>query len=255
MEYQNQASVSKEPNIFFKLAHPGRFLSWSGVLLPYMFGLSMMTLLVGLYYAFFNSPADFQQGDTVRIMYIHVPSAYLGMACFGLMALSALGSLVWRHPMADVAMKAAAPIGMIFTGLALATGALWGQATWGTWWQWDGRMTSTLILFLMYLGIVALWRAVDVPQRAAKLVAILTLIGSLNLPVIHYSVQWWNSLHQGSSVLTGKIAEPFLIPLLIMLLGFTLFFVALHMLNMRAEIYCRRANAMQKRAMLGDNND
>ena len=154
---------------------------------------------VGLYLGF-TAPEDFQQGITVRIMYIHVPFAWLAMMCYTLMALAALGTLVWRHPLADVALKSAAPIGAVFTALALATGSIWGKPMWGTWWVWDARLTSVFVLFLMYLGILALTRAIDDPAKSARAAAIITLVGFINIPIIKFSVDWWNTLHQPASV-------------------------------------------------------
>ena len=160
---------------------------------------AVLLLAVGLYLGF-TAPEDFQQGITVRIMYIHVPFAWLSMMCYSLMALSALGTLVWRHPLADVALKAAAPIGAVFTALALVTGSIWGKPMWGTWWVWDARLTSVFVLFLMYLGILALTRAIDDPAKSARAAAIITLVGFINIPIIKFSVDWWNTLHQPASV-------------------------------------------------------
>ena len=158
----------------------------------------------------YGAPDDYQQGATVKIMFIHVPSAWLGMFCWTLMSVAALGTLVWRHPLADVAAKAAAPIGAAFTFLCLVTGSLWGRPMWGTYWVWDARLTSVLVLFLMYLGVIALWRTVEDPSRAARAVAILTLVGAINLPIIKFSVDWWNTLHQPASVfrLGGPTIDP-----------------------------------------------
>ena len=155
---------------------------------------------VGLYLAY-GAPDDYQQGATVKIMFMHVPSAWLGMFGWALMSVAALGTLVWRHPLADVAAKAAAPIGAAFTFLCLVTGSLWGRPMWGTYWVWDARLTSVLVLFLMYLGVIALWRTVEDPSRAARAAAILTLVGAINLPIIKFSVDWWNTLHQPASVI------------------------------------------------------
>src|SRR6266498_4162222 len=173
------------------LANPTRFLAYSGRILPWLAALTGLGLIVGLSLSFFVAPPDYQQGEMVRVMFIHVPFALLSMACFGLMSLASLGTLVWRHPLADVATKSAAPVGAAFTFLALVTGSLWGRPMWGTYWEWDARLTSVLILFLMYLGIMALWRAVDDPSRAARAAAILTLVGAINLPIIKFSVDWW----------------------------------------------------------------
>ena len=164
--------TSLPTNWFSRLAHPGVFLSWSRVLVMPLIVVTIILFGIGLWYAFFNSPPDYQMGETVRIMYIHVPNAWLSQMVYGLMAVSAIGSLVWRHPMADVSMKAAAPLGAAFTGLALFTGSLWGRPTWGTFWEWDGRMTSTLVLFLMYLGLVALWRTFEGQSRGTRIIAV-----------------------------------------------------------------------------------
>lgn len=215
--------------------------------MPWLAGLSALTLAAGLYLAF-TAPEDFQQGITVRIMYIHVPFAWLAMMCYSLMALSALGTLVWRHPLADVSLKAAAPIGAVFTALALVTGSIWGKPMWGAWWVWDARLTSVFVLFLMYLGIIALTRALDDPARAARAAAIITLVGFINIPIIKFSVDWWNTLHQPASVmrLDGPTIHPSLLwPLLVMALGFTLLFFALHLSAMRTEILRRRVMAMR----------
>jgi heme exporter protein C len=233
---------------FADLANPTRYLSFSGRLLPFLWGTALVGLAVGLYLAFFVAPADYQQGETVRIMYIHVPSAWLSMFGYALMAIAALGTLVWRHPLADVAAKSIAPIGAAFTFLALLTGSLWGKPMWGTYWVWDARLTSVLVLFLMYLGLIALWRAVDDPGRASRAAAILILVGAINLPIIKFSVDWWNTLHQPASVfrLGGPTIDPSMLwPLLIMALAMTLLFAALLLLAMRNEILRRRVRAMQ----------
>ena len=176
-------------------------------------------------------------------MYIHVPAAWLAMGCYTLMAVSALGTLVWKHPLADVAAKAAAPLGAAFTALCLATGSLWGKPMWGTWWVWDARLTSVLVLFLMYCGILALWRTIEDPSRAARAVSILTLVGSVNLPIIKFSVDWWNTLHQPSSILRadGPAIHPSMLwPLLVMWLAFLCYFMAVHILRTRAELTARK---------------
>ncbi|MET3601346.1 heme ABC transporter permease [Martelella mangrovi] len=230
------------------LANPTRFLSLVGRILPFMIAITLALSVVGLCLAF-TSEADYQQGNTVRIMYIHVPAAWLAMMCYMVMAVAALGTLVWRHPLADVAHKAAAPIGAAFTFLALLTGSLWGKPMWGAWWVWDARLTSVFILFLMYLGIVALNRAVDEPQRAARLSAILILVGVVNIPIIKFSVDWWNTLHQPASVirLDGPTIDPvFLWPLAVMALAYTFAFFTMHLVAMRNEIYRRRVAAMRR---------
>src|SRR6204780_3493840 len=173
------------------LANPSRFLSLANRVVPWLGGVTVIAFAFGLDLAM-GAPDDYQQGATVKIMFLHVPSAWLGMLAWGVMTIAALGTLVWRHPLADVAAKAAAPIGAGFTFLALVTGSLWGRPMWGTYWEWDARLTSVLILFLMYLGLIALWRAVDDPSRAGRAAAVLTLVGAVNIPVIKYSVDWWN---------------------------------------------------------------
>ncbi len=230
------------------LANPTRFLALVDSLAPWLSGASAIILSIGLYLAF-AAPEDYQQGSTVRIMYIHVPFAWLSMMCYSLMALSALGTLVWRHPLADVALKSAAPIGAVFTGLALLTGSIWGKPMWGTWWVWDARLTSVFVLFLMYLGIISLTRALDDPARSARAAAIITLVGFINIPIIKFSVEWWNTLHQPASVfrLDGPTIHPSLLwPLLVMAVGFTVLFFALHLMAMRNEIYRRRVRAMRQ---------
>ena len=194
----------KQPNWFSRLAHPGQFLAWSRYLVWPLAIATLLSFAIGLWFAFFNSPEDYQMGDMVRVMYVHVPNAWLSQLVYGVMAGSALGTRVWRHPLADVANKAAAPLGAVFTALALYTGALWGRPTWGTFWEWDGRMTSTLVLLLIYLGIIALWRAFDDQLKAGRIIAIVTLVGALNIPVIKFSVDWWNTLHQPASVFTAS---------------------------------------------------
>jgi heme exporter protein C len=184
-------------------------------------------------------------------MYVHVPAAWLSMMCYTVMALSALGTLVWRHPLADVSAKAAAPLGAGFTLVALITGSLWGKPMWGTWWVWDARLTSVFVLFLMYLGLIALNRAMDDPTRAAKASAILILVGFVNIPIIKFSVEWWNTLHQPASVMRmdGPTIDPaFLWPLLIMAVAFTMLFFTLHILAMRNEILRRRIAVLRRHA-------
>ncbi|TYR34007.1 heme ABC transporter permease [Mesorhizobium microcysteis] len=232
------------------LANPTRFIALVDRVLPWLAVVTLVTLAAGLWMGF-AAPEDYQQGITVRIMYIHVPFAWLAMMCYSVMALSALGTLVWRHPLADVSLKAAAPIGAAFTLLALVTGSVWGKPMWGTWWVWDARLTSVFVLFIMYLGIMALTRALDDPGRSAKAAAIVTLVGFINIPIIKFSVDWWNTLHQPASVirLDGPTIHPSLLwPLLVCALGFTLLFFTLHLMAMRTEIWRRRVSAMRRLA-------
>ena len=243
----------KQPNWFSRLAHPGQFLAWSRYLVLPLAVATAIAFGVGLWFTFFNSPPDYQMGDMVRVMYVHVPNAWLSQMVYGVMAVSALGTLVWLHPLSDVVNKAAAPLGAVFTALALYTGALWGRPTWGTFWEWDGRMTSTLVLLLIYLGIVALWRAFDDQLRAGRIIAIVTLVGAINIPIIKFSVDWWNTLHQPASVFTAegpRMPMSILTPLLTMTLAFTLLFALLQVMRMRTEILRRRADSLSRQAAL-----
>jgi heme exporter protein C len=230
------------------LANPTRLVGLVDRIVPWFAAATALVLAVGLYLSF-TAPEDYQQGTTVRIMYIHVPFAWLSMFCYTIMAIAALGTLVWRHPLADVSAKAAAPIGAMFNALALVTGSIWGKPMWGTWWVWDARLTSVFVLLLMYLGIIALWRAMEDAGRAGRAVAIITLVGFINIPIIKFSVDWWNTLHQPASVfrLDGPTIHPsLLLPLMAMALGFTLLFMTLHLIAMRTEILRRRIAAMRR---------
>jgi heme exporter protein C len=230
----------------WSLANPTRFMALSGRLLPWLGAAPALVLTAGLYMTF-RAPADYQQGETVRIMFLHVPAAWLALFFYLVMAVSAVGTLAWRHPLADVSQKAAAPIGAAFTLICLVTGALWGRPMWGAYWVWDARLTSMLVLFLMYCGILALWRTIEEPSRAARAVSILTLIGIVNLPVIKFSVDWWNTLHQPASVLRlgGPTIHPsMLYPLLVMALGLALLGLTLHLAGMRTEILRRRVRTL-----------
>src|ERR1700712_4316401 len=225
-----------------RYANPANFLRLAAALIPPLAVVTAVLLAVGLYLAVL-APADYQQGETVKIMYLHVPAAWLAMFVYMVMTASALGTLVWRHPVADAAQKAAAPLGAGFTFICLATGSLWGKPMWGTWWVWDARLTSVLVLFLMYLGLVALWRTIEEPARAARAAAILTLVGVVNLPIIKFSVDWWNTLHQPASVfrLGGPHIDPsMLVPLLVMAAGFGLLFLTLLLLRMRTALNERK---------------
>jgi heme exporter protein C len=233
--------------MILQLANPTRFLSLSGRVLPWLGALAVGVLVLGLYLAWFVAPADYQQGETVRIMFVHVPAAWIALFFYMIMATSALGTLVWRHPLADVSQKAAAPIGAAFTLVCLVTGSLWGKPMWGTYWEWDARLTSMLILFLLYCGVIALWRTIDEPSRAARAVSILTLVGAVNVPIVKFSVDWWNTLHQPASVFRfdGPTIHPsILTPLLVMALALTLVGVTLHLAGMRTEILRRRVRTL-----------
>jgi len=228
-------------------ANPSRFLAFVHRVLPWLAAATVIAFAVGLTQAF-HAPDDYQQGATVKIMYLHVPAAWLSMFVWGLMSVSALGTLVWRHPLADVAAKAAAPIGAAFTLVCLITGALWGRPMWGTYWVWDARLTSVFVLFLMYLGVIALYFTAEEPSRAARLAAILTLVGAVNLPIIKFSVDWWNTLHQPASVIRmgAPTIDPSLLkPLLMMAVASMLLFATLHLAAMRNEILRRRVRTLR----------
>jgi heme exporter protein C len=228
-------------------ANPHRFQRLAAVLIP-LFGVLAAALIgIGLVTGF-RAPPDYQQGEMVKVMYIHVPFAWLSLAAYTLMAIAALGTIVWRHPLADVAGKAAAQIGAAFCFLCLITGSLWGRPTWGTYWVWDPRLTSVLVLFLLYLGVLALWRAFDDPNRAGRAAAILALVGFINVPIVKFSVDWWNSIHQPASVSrfgTPTIDPSMLYPLLISAAGFFALFAALHLAAMRNELLRRRARTLR----------
>jgi heme exporter protein C len=228
------------------LANPSRFLALVDRVLPWLAAATLVAFAIGIGQAYL-APDDYQQGATVKIMFIHVPAAWLGIFAWALMSVAGLGTLVWRHPLADVAAKTAAPIGAAFTLMCLVTGSLWGRPMWGTYWVWDARLTSVLVLFLMYLGVMALWRTIEDPTRAARVVAVLTLVGAINIPIIKFSVDWWNTLHQPASVLRlgGSTIHPtILIPLITMTVAFTLLFLTLHLAAMRNEILRRRVRTM-----------
>lgn len=222
-----------------RLANPTRFMELSRRILPWISGLAALTLAYGLYLTFFVAPPDYQQGETVRIMFIHVPAAWLAMMGYMIVAISSFGLLVFRHPLADVSAKAAAPLGAAFTLLALITGSLWGKPMWGAWWVWDARLTSELLLLFLYIGFMALQSAFDDRRTAARAGAVLALVGLVNIPIIHYSVEWWNTLHQGPTVTkfdAPSIHLSMLIPLLLMAFGFMCYHAAMVLVRARNEL-------------------
>ncbi|RIK93616.1 MAG: heme transporter HemC [Proteobacteria bacterium] len=231
-----------------RFANPARFQRLASIILPWSDVLTAGLLVSGLYFALFASPADYQQGETVRIMYIHVPAAWMAMFTYSVMAAASAASLIWKHPLADVAARAAAPIGAGFTAIALITGMLWGEPMWGTWWVWDARLTSVLILFFLYLGYMALVNAIENPAAAARAGAILALVGFVNIPIIKFSVDWWNTLHQPASVIKmggPSIAPSMLLPLVLMALGFHFYFVSVLLRRMRSELDLARVRALE----------
>lgn len=227
------------------LANPARFMAVSRRLAP-AFGLAAGALFaIGLWLAA-RVPDDYQQGATVKIMFVHVPAATLGLAVYALLGVCSFFGLVFRHALADAAARAAAPLGAAFTALALITGSLWGKPEWGTWWVWDARLTSMLVLLLLYLGYMALLTALEDEQKAARAGAILALVGLVDLPIVKFSVNWWNTLHQGQTVLAKggpKMGPVYLWPLGIMFAAYACLFVALWLVRIRTEVWRRRANA------------
>jgi heme exporter protein C len=228
------------------LANPQRFMAFSAWAMPAFGLLALVLFAIGVPWSLFYSPADYQQGETVRIMYLHVPAAWWSLGVYAMMGAASFVGIVWRHVLADVAARAAAPIGATFAAICLITGSLWGAPTWGAWWEWDGRLTSMLVLFIIYLGYIALWNAIEDEEKAARLAAILCLAGLINLPIVHFSVDWWSTLHQSASILRsgGSAIHPTMLgPLFTMAGAFFFLFAALLLMNMRAAIYRRRVEA------------
>jgi heme exporter protein C len=232
----------------FRFANPARFMRLSAAILPWCAAATALLLTAGLVLALFVSPPDYQQGQAVRIMYVHVPAAYLASLAYAVVAVASAISLIWRHPLADIAAQEAAPLGAGFTLICLISGSLWGEPMWGTWWVWDARLTSVLVLFFLYLGYIALVHAFDDPTRGARAGAILALVGVVNLPIIKFSVDWWSTLHQPESIfrLGGPtIAAAMLWPLAAMALGFTLFFITLLLVRVRSRLIAAKIRALR----------
>lgn len=231
------------------LANPTRFLSIARPLTPWLGIAGAALIAVGLYLGLFRSPPDYLQGDTVRILYVHVPAAWLGMAGWTGLAVASLVQIVWRHPLAGVAARAIAVPGALFTALCLITGSLWGKPAWGTWWQWDGRMTSMLVLLFLYFGYIALANASEERTTVSRATAIFGLVGAVNVPIINRSVVWWNTLHQRPSITLGgsTIDASILQPLLFSALGFTLLFAAIVLMRMRAILAGAKVEARLRR--------
>ncbi len=240
--------------LFHKYANPTRFLKLASAIQPWAAVAMVVFMVSGLYFALLASPEDYQQGETVRIMYIHVPAAWMALFCYTAMAVAAAVGLIWKHPVADLAARSTAPIGACFTFLALFTGALWGKPMWGTWWVWDARLTSVLILFFLYLGYMALVNAFDDPARGSKASAILALVGVVNVPIIKFSVDWWNTLHQPASVIKmdGPAIDPsMLVPLILMALAFKAYYVWIVLMRIRGEINASKVRALRLRQVHG----
>ena len=242
------------PSFLHSLASPARFQRIANAILPWASLLAAGLIGTGIVWGLAFSPPDYQQGDTVRVMYIHVPSAWMAMACYAVMALLSASFLIWKHQLADLAARAASPIGACFTAVALITGSLWGKPTWGTWWVWDARLTSVLVLFFLYLGHMALLAAFDDRERGGRAAAILACVGAINLPIIKYSVEWWNTLHQGASVFRmdgPTIDNAMLWPLLLTGIGFNALFVVLLLVRIKSELLARRIEVLQRARAAG----
>jgi heme exporter protein C len=231
-----------------RLANPARFMRMSGAALPLLGIATVLVLAIGLYLALFVAPPDYQQGESVKIMFVHVPAAWMALLVYLIVAAASAVALVWRHPLAEIAAQAAAPLGAAFTLVCLVTGSLWGRPMWGTWWAWDARMTSVLVLFFLYLGYIALVNAFDDMSRGARAGSVLALVGVVNLPIIKFSVDWWNTLHQSESVLRmggPTIDASMLWPLLVMAIGYLLLFKTLLLIRMRTALNERKARALR----------
>ena len=239
----------------WEYANPRKFMGWTGPLVPVLSVLAAAALAVGLVWGYFFTPDDYRMGSTVKIIYIHVPSAMMAINTWAMMLVASLIWIVRRHHVSALAAKAAAPIGMIMTVIALITGAIWGQPMWGTWWAWDPRLTSFLILFLFYLGYMAMWAAIENPDTAADLTSVLCLVGSVFAILSRYAVNFWNQgLHQGASLSLDaeeNVADVFWLPLLVVLAGFVLLFLALVLVRTRTEIRARRLHAIVARERMG----
>ncbi|MEK6551787.1 MAG: heme ABC transporter permease [Pseudomonadota bacterium] len=237
-----------------KYGSPKFFYDLSGRLIPWLAMATAVCFIAGLYYGLYASPPDYQQGESVRIMYIHVPSAWMSMFVYSLMAFAGAATLVWHAKITEVLASAAAPLGASFTALALVTGSIWGKPMWGTWWEWDARLTGELILFFLYIGYMSLEAAIDDPRRAARATAVLALVSVAIIPIIHFSVEWWNTLHQPASV--TRAAKPaihpdILKPLLLMFLAFNLYFFTLLLVRMRSILVERERNTSWVASLFG----
>ena len=236
--------------MFDYLANPSRFLRLSNRLFMPIGVITCICLAYGLYLGLFASPADYQQGDTVRIIYIHVPAAWLALFGYVGLGLCGLFYVVWRHPLADIAARAIAPVGAVFALLTLITGAVWGKPMWGAWWVWDARLTSMLILFFFYLGVIALANGFDRPERGSRPAALLAMVGVINVPIVKFSVDWWNTLHQPASLLRSggpAVDSSMLTPLLLMLVAAHGYFIIVVIVRMRALLAERRLTALRLR--------
>ncbi|PKM11883.1 MAG: heme ABC transporter permease [Gammaproteobacteria bacterium HGW-Gammaproteobacteria-3] len=238
---------------FHRMASPPHFYAFSGRLMPWLGVIFLLLVGAGLYGGLVLAPPDYQQGDSYRIIYIHVPSAWMSLFIYVMMAAAGVIGLVWRIKLAEIVAISSAPVGAAFTFIALVTGSLWGKPMWGTWWVWDARLTSELILLFLYLGVMALYSAIDDKRVASKAVAILALVGVVNIPVIHYSVEWWNTLHQGPTV--TKMDKPsihisMLVPLLTMAVAFKFYYLIAMLQRARTELLQRERNSQWLKKLL-----
>ena len=240
-----------------KFANPARFLRISKLITPWCFFMTLVTLIVGLYWGLFIAPEDYQMGSAYRIIFVHVPSSYMSMFCYGFIAVASAVGIIWKHPFADQSARAAAPIGAAFTALALFTGSLWGKPMWGTYWIWDARLTSELVLLFLYFGYMAVWHGMDDTTKAARIAAYVALIGAINIPIIKFSVDWWNTLHQPASLLKSggsSINQDMLIPLLLLIFAFNLYFVTVLLWRIQSLIISRQIRGLQIRIVEGMHN-
>ncbi len=239
---------------FHKLASPKYFYSIAGKMIPWLGTACLITMLTGLYLGLFVAPTDYQQGDSYRIMFVHVPSAWMSMFIYVVMATASAIGLVWRIKLAEIVAISSATIGASFTFLALVTGSIWGKPMWGAWWVWDARLTSELVLLFLYLGVIALYNAVEDKRTAARAASILAIVGVVNIPIIHYSVEWWNTLHQGPTVTkfdAPSIDTRMLIPLLLMAVAFKLYYTVVLLMRARCEVLARERNTQWVKELAG----
>lgn len=240
--------IIKYKSMFNYFANPARFNRFTDRISPFLWVFMLIFISIGLILAIFQSPEDYQQGDSARIMYIHIPSAWMAMSTYFLIALCGIFTLIWKHPLASLAGKAAAPLGALFTILTLITGMLWGKPMWGTYWVWDARLTSVLILLFLYLGYIALWQALNHDERAEKITALLAIIGIINLPIIKFSVDWWQTLHQPASILRAggpSISPEMAWPLFLMAIAFQLYFILIWFVRIKNELILKKIHHIQ----------
>ena len=233
--------------MFDWLANPNRFNKITEKIMPYILFIAITTLISGLYFGLFDSPKDYQQGDAVRIMYVHVPSAWLASFLYFSLAISCVFYLVWKHPLADLVSSSIAPIGALFSALTLVTGSLWGKPMWGTWWVWDARLTSMLVLFFFYLGYILLSNAFERKIDGSKTASVLAIVGLINLPIVKFSVDWWHTLHQPASIIKiggPSIDDKMLLPLILMIFALSFFSLYMIILNVKTKLIEKKCEAL-----------